>query len=107
VKVMNSDQSQIEISSMLESNIMKWVISYYDIIACRLILKAYNEPLTRTLINNGVNAECNSMLRKVAKFKPYMLENGYDNVCQVIQDLKTDTQNIIIKALKEDKGVMI
>lgn len=102
---MSRDMARIETSSMLESNIMQWAISYYDIIACRLILKAYNEPLTRTAINNSVNAECNSMLRKVTKFKPYMLENGYDNVCQVIQDLKTDTQNIIIKALKEDKGV--
>lgn len=107
MKAMNSDQSRIEISSMLESNIMQWAISYYDLVACKLILKAYNEPVTRTVINNSVNAECNSMLRKVSKFKPYMLENGYDNVCQVIQDLKTDTQNIIIKALKEDKGVMI
>lgn len=104
---MNNDQARIETSSMLESNLMQWAISYYDIIACRLILKAYNEPITRTAINNSVNAECNSILRKVAKFKPYMLENGYDNVCQVIQDLKTDTQNIIIKALKTDKGVMI
>ena len=104
---MSRDMARIEISSMLESNIMQWAISYYDIIACRLILKAYNEPITRTAINNSVNAECNSMLRKVTKFKPYMLENGYDSVCQVIQDLKTDTQNIIIKALKEDKGVMI
>lgn len=107
MKTMNSDQSRIEISSMLESNIMQWAISYYDIVACKLILKSYNEPMTRTAINNTVNAECNSMLRKVAKFKDYMLENGYDNVCQSIQDLKTDTQNIIIKALKEDKGVMI
>ena len=104
---MNSDKARIETSSMLESNIMQWVISYYDIVACRMILKAYNEPITRTAINNSINAECNSMLRKVTKFKPYMLENGYDNVCQVIQNLKTDTQNIIIKALKEDKGVMI
>lgn len=104
---MSRDMARIETSSMLESNIMQWAISYYDIIACRLILKAYNEPITRTAINNSVNAECNSILRKVSKFKPYMLENGYDNVCQVIQDLKTDTQNIIIKALKEDKGVMI
>lgn len=104
---MSRDMARIETSSMLESNIMQWAISYYDIIACRLILKAYNEPVTRTAINNSVNAECNSILRKVSKFKPYMLENGYDNVCQVIQDLKTDTQNIIIKALKEDKGVMI
>ena len=104
---MNRDIVRIETSSMLESNIMQWAISYYDIVTCRLILKAYNEPLTRTAINNSVNAECNSILRKVSKFKPYMLENGYDNVCQVIQDLKTDTQNIIIKALKEDKGVMI
>lgn len=107
MKVMNSDQARIETSSMLESNIMQWAISYYDLVACRLILKAYNEPLTRTAINNSVNAECNSMLRKVVKLKPYMLENGYENVCQVIQDLKTDTQNIIIKALKEDKGVII
>lgn len=104
---MSRDMARIEISSMLESNLMQWAISYYDIVACRLILKAYNEPITRTAINNSVNAECNSMLRKVTKFKPYMLENGYDNVCQVIQDLKTDTQNLIIKALKEDKGVMI
>ncbi len=92
---------------MLESNIMQWAISYYDLVACKLILKAYNEPLTRTAINNSVNAECDSMLRKAAKFKEYMLENGYENVCQVIQDLKTDTQTIIIKALKEDKGVII
>ena len=103
---MNSDQARIEISSMLESNLMQWAISYYEIVTCRLILKAYNEPVTRTVINNSVNAECNSMLRKVAKFKPYMLENGYDNVCQVIQDLKSDTQNNIIKSLKNDKGVM-
>lgn len=105
--MMNSDQTRFETSLMLESNIMQWAISYYNIVACWLILKAYNELVTRTAINNSVNAECNSMLRKVAKFKPYMLENGYDNVCQVIQDLKTDTQNIIIKALKDDKGVMI
>jgi len=103
---MNSDQARIEISSMLESNLMQWAISYYEIVTCRLILKAYNEPVTRTVINNSVNAECNSMLRTVAKFKPYMLENGYDNVCQVIQDLKSDTQNNIIKSLKNDKGVM-
>lgn len=105
--MMNSEKARIETSSMLESNIMQWAISYYDLVACRLILKAYNEPVTRTAINNAVNSECNSMLRKVAKFKPYMLENGYDNVCQVIQDLKTDTQNIIIKALKTDKEVLI
>ena len=104
---MNKDKSKIEISSMLESNIMQWAISYYDIIACRLILKAYNEPVTRTVIKNSVNAECNSMLRKVAKFKPYMLENGYDNVCQVIQDLKTDTQNTIIKTLTSEGGILL
>lgn len=104
---MNSDHARIEISSMLESNIMKWAISYYGVVACRLILKAYNEPVTRTAINNSVNAECNSMLRKVAKLKEYMLEADYDAVCQSIQDLKTDTQNIIIKALKNDKGVIV
>ena len=103
---MNSDQARIEISSMLESNLMQWAISYYEIVTCRLILKAYDEPVTRTVINNSVNAECNSMLRKVDKFKPYMLENDYDNVCRVIQDLKSDTRNNIIKSLKNDKGVM-
>lgn len=102
-----SDKTRIEISSMLESNIMQWVISYYEVVTCLLILKAYNEPVTKTTINNSVNAECNTMLRKVAKFKPYMLEMGYDNVCHVIQDLKSDTQNNIIKALNADKGVMI
>lgn len=107
MKAMNSNQSRIEISSMLESNIMQWTISYYDLVVCRLILKACNEPVTRTVINNSVNAECNSMLRKVAKFKPYMLENGYDNVCQVIQDLKTDTQNIIIKTLTSEGGILL
>ena len=105
--IQKSDKARIEISSMLESNIMKWVISYYNIVTCNMILKAYNEAITKTTIKNSVNAECNSMLRKVSKFKPYMLENGYDNVCKSIQDLKTDTYNNIIKALNTDKGVMI
>lgn len=102
-----NDKARIEISSMLESNIMQWAISYYEIVTCLLILRAYNEPITKTTIKNSVNVECNSMLRKVTKFKPYMLENGYDNVCHVIQDLKSDTLNNIIKALNADKGVMI
>ena len=105
--IQNRDKVKIEISSMLESNIMQWAISYYEIVTCRLILKAYNEPITRTDIKNAVNSECNSMLRKVSKFKDYMLENGYENVCQLIQDLKSDTQNNIIQALNADKGVMI
>lgn len=103
---MNSDQARIEISSMLESNIMNWVIAYYDVVTCNMILKAYSEAVTKTVIKNSVNAECNSMLRKVVKLKPYMLANAYDNVCQAIQNLKTDTYNIIIKALNNDKGVM-
>lgn len=104
---MNSDKAKIEISSLLESNIMKWVISYYNIVTCNMILKAYNESITKTTIKNSVNAECNSMLRKVAKLKPYMLASSYDNVCQSIQNLKTDAYNLIIKALNTDKGVMI
>lgn len=104
---MNSDKAKIEISSLLESNIMKWVISYYNIVTCNMILKAYNEAITKTTIKNSVNAECNSMLRKVAKLKPYMLASSYDNVCQCIQNLKTDAYNLIIKALNIDKGVMI
>lgn len=104
---MNSDKAKIEISSLLESNIMKWVISYYNIVTCNMILKAYNEAITKTTIKNSVNAECNSMLRKVAKLKPYMLTSSYDNVCQSIQNLKTDAYNLIIKALNADKGVMI
>lgn len=104
---MNSDKAKIEISSLLESNIMKWVISYYNIVTCNMILKAYNEAITKTTIKNSVNAECNSMLRKVAKLKPYMLASSYDNVCQSIQNLKTDAYDLIIKALNIDKGVMI
>ena len=104
---MNSDNARIEISSLLESNIMKWVISYYNIVTCNMILKAYNEAITKTTIKNSVNAECNSMLRKVAKLKPYMLATSYDNVCLSIQNLKTDTYNIIIKALNADEGVII
>ena len=104
---MDRDEARVLISRTLENHLIEWANSYYQVTACRLILKAFNEPVTRTAINNGVNSECNSMLRKVSKFKEYMLEDSYEYVCQMIQDLKTDTQNIIIKALKTDKGVMI
>lgn len=104
---MERDEARVLISQTLENNLIEWANSYYQVTACRLILKAFNESLTRTAINNGVNAECNSMLRKVAKFKEYMLEVNYENVCQMIQDLKQDTQNTIIKTLTSEGGILI
>ena len=104
---MERDEARVLISQTLENNLIEWANSYYQVTACRLILKAFNEALTRTAINNGVNAECNSMLRKVAKFKEYMLEANYENVCQMIQDLKQDTQNTIIKTLTSEGGILI
>lgn len=100
-------QKQKEIDDLLSSNIMKWVISYYQVVTCRLIIKAFNEPLTRTAINNSVNAECNSLLRKVSKFKEHLSIDCYESTCQSIQDLKTDTQNIIINSLREERGILI
>lgn len=98
---------QNEIDDMLSSNILKWVTSYYQVIVCRMIMKAFHEPVTRTAINNHVNAECNSMLRKVAKFRHYMSPECYENTCVSIQDLKSDAQNIIIKSLSNERGMLI
>ena len=100
-------KKQNEIDEMLSSNILQWVTSYYQVITCKMILKAFHEPVTRTAINNHVNAECNSMLRKVAKFKEYMSPECYENTCVSVQDLKSDTQNIIIKTLVNERGILI
>ena len=100
-------EKQNEIDEMLSSNILKWVTSYYQVITCHMIMKSFNEAVTRTAINNHVNAECNSMLRKVAKFKPYMSPDVYENTCVSIQDLKSDTQNIIIKALSNESVILV
>lgn len=100
-------RKQNEIDDMLSSNIIKWVTSYYQVITCHMIMKSFHEAVTRTAINNHVNAECNSMLRKVAKFKQYMSPECYENTCVTIQDLKSDTQNIIIKALSNERGILV
>lgn len=99
--------NQNDIDDMLTSNIIKWVMSYYEVTTCRLVIKAFNEAMTRTTINNSVNAECNSMLRKVAKFRDYLSPDAYENVCQSIQDLKCDTQNAIIRELKLEGDILI
>lgn len=104
---MERDEARVLISRTLENQLIEWANSYYQVTTCRLILKAFNEPVTRIAINNGVNAECNSMLRKVTKFKEYMLEDSYEYVCQMIQDLKQDTQNTIIKTLTSEGGILL
>ena len=99
-------RNQREIDDMLSSNINKWVISYFQMFTCQVILRAFTEPVERNTINKNLQAEMNTMLRRLAKFKKYVSPECYNNMIESIRDLKDETRLCIIKALNEEGDIL-
>lgn len=104
---MDKYEAQIEISHILQDLIMNFARAYMDLTACRLILKAFDDPMTKTSICHAVNSEFNSIVRKISKCKNNMLQADYNDTIELLKQLKNDVYNSIINTLKQDTGVLI
>ena len=104
---MDKYEAQIEISHILQDHIMNFARAYMDLTACRLILKAFDDPMTKTSICHAVNSEFNSVVRKISKCKNKMLQVDYNDTIELLKQLKNDVYNSIINTLKQDTGVLI
>lgn len=104
---MDKYEAQIEISHILQDHILDFAKSYMNLTACRLILKAFDDPMTKTSINQAVNSEFNSIVRKASKCKDKMLQADYNDTIDLLKQLKNDVYESIINTLKQDTGVLI
>lgn len=104
---MNKNDARIEISHILQDHILDFAKAYMNLTACRLILKAFDDPMTKTSINQAVNSEFNSIVRKASKCKDKMLQADYSGTIDLLKQLKSDTYESIINTLKQDTGVLI
>ena len=104
---MDKYEAFAEISHILQDHIMEYAKSYMNLTACRLILKAFDDPMTKSSISTAVNSEFNSIVRKASKCKDKMLMADYSDTIDLLKQLKSDTYDTIINTLKQDKGVLI
>lgn len=94
--------NQDERDELLSSQIMAWCKSYFQLVACAAVFKAYHEPLERKSICNMFNSEMNTMLRRASKFRDYLSEECYTCVCASIHELKDDAQYAVMKHLEKE-----
>ena len=88
-----------KVSELIATNINAWVISYYRVWSCFLICRANIEPIDDKQVRRSLDAESNTMLRKVSKFRDMLTPDDYTKTVSVIKSLHDDTFKIIMKSL--------
>lgn len=94
-----------DVSEIVYTNINAWVVAYYKMTACRIIVTANVDFKDEKAIRQALTTESNTMLRKVSKFKDILTHDDYVRTTTLIKDLHEDTYKSIIKSLYQE-GVM-
>lgn len=90
-----------ERDDILSSNIMKWCIAYYDMFTCYMVYRCYQNDFDNKSLSAAYNSECNTMLRRANKFRDFLTEECYNNVCSSIKELRDEYYTNVKKSLKE------
>lgn len=97
-----TEQQIKERDEILSSNIIKWCIAYYDMFTCYTVYSCYQKDFDSKSLSAAYNAECNSMLRRASKFRDFLTDECYNNVCSSIKELCDEYYINVKKSLKED-----
>ena len=97
-----TEQQIKERDEILSSNIIKWCIAYYDMFTCYTVYSCYVKDFDNKSLSIAYHAECNTMLRRASKFREFLTEECYNNVCSSIKELRDEYYMNVKKSLKED-----
>ena len=94
-----------ELSELIYTNINEWIIAYYRVWTCRIIVECNIEFKDEKAIRKMLESETNTMLRKISKFKNILTSDDYTRAKSLVKSLHDDTYRVIIKSLYKE-GVM-